>query len=174
MEKPEFPTGLGGFPGPAISSDEPQTLLKLSFREVYMSLMVFLEHQRICHDLSEEDIKQLFECMLLSYFSRYADTPNQTLKRLLPKASHREDYFKGRNGEIALGITEAICAVVKRHFPNYKQSHLPEFYQNGHHLAERLEISDAYMHGADSVVVHIPKRVFLQLQNEHSSRRPPD
>lgn len=140
-------------------------MVRLSFRSVYDKLMEFLETERKAHGLSEEDMKQLFEVLLLSYFSKYADEPNQVLQDALEHTGYRNDYFEGQLAEIALATMDAICQVAKTHFPRFGTGALQDYYR-GAGLAERLQITDAFTHGRDHLVILMPQRIFSQLHHD--------
>ena len=121
--------------------------------------------------MTDEDVKQLFEVLILSYFSRLAAEPKQTLVSALEHTGYRQDYFEGRNAEIILAIADSICGAAKKHFPSFGTGYLPDYYK-GADIAEKLEITDAFMLGCDSVVIVLPQRVYQHLTHEHASRHP--
>jgi hypothetical protein len=143
----------------------------LSFRDVYDKLTTYIDQQVREHALSEEDVKQLFEMLIYSYFSRFANPPTQTLQDALESTGYRQDYFEGRNAEIILAVADAICSTAQLHFPSFGTGHIGDYYR-GTDLADQLQITDVNMHGRDHVVILMPERVYQHLKNEHASRRP--
>lgn len=178
MQESESITGPREFPttpaGPIDGSNpEPQRAVRLSFKEVYDKLIGFLEQEWRANALSEEDMKQLFEVLLLSYFSRYADRPSKVLQDALEHTGFRNDYFEGHLAEIALAAMDSICQVAKVHFPRFGTGALTDYYR-GADLADKLQITDAFLHGRDNVVILMPERVFRQLNHELAADRPSD
>lgn len=169
MVKLRSPTGQMGLPS---DDSEPKVTVKLPFKEVYDQLSGYLEQQRANHDLSEEDMKSLFELLLLSYFSQHAGPPSQIALKALGSRGQDNDYFEDSNAEAALAIIDAICWVAEQHFPKFGIGSFPDFYREGSNLAEWLGVTDVYMHGASSIVIEFPQRVFEMMQNAHLPSNP--
>ena len=166
MKPSESTTGLKEPQGNLKDQEDPQALIRLSFKEVYDSLKDFLEHST---DLSEENLNQLFEVIMMSYFSRYEDTPHRILFDAVGHCDYSQDYAEGQNAEVALAILDRISQLAKHYFPQIAHPNSTKFLR-GATLAEILGITNATVYGRDSVVISIPLREFICLQNEANNR----
>lgn len=142
-------------------------MLRLNFREVRCRLNDYLAQGG---NLCEEDMNRLFEIVMLSYFSSNSDTPSRLIYDMISDSGAPVDQYELSHSELILEIVEQIGATANNYFPHLRHPSPDEFLR-GSVIADTLKITDAFMHGADNVVISVPKYHFQQLQHEvnHSS-----
>ncbi len=108
---------------------------------------------------------------MMSYFSRNEDIPHRLIYDMISDSGVCVDKFELDNSEIILAIVDQISQTAKQYFPVFSRPSSSEFLR-GAIIADRLRITDAFMHGADCIVIIMPLCHYQNLQNdaENNSR----
>lgn len=117
---------------------------------------------------SPEELSRLFEMILLSYFSRYSDSPDYMLNRWINSHDLPNGYQDEQVQEIALAIIDHICWIARRHFPTLCQGHVLDFYGNGIHLADKLMITDAAVLNGHTLRINLPAYTLNQRADDET------
>lgn len=152
---------------------EPMVRLRISMAEPMKQIHRFLDLQHRVPPLGEalpgntglnaDDMRHLFEMLLLSFVGAFQDQPQKVVNDTVEHMGLDYDYFESQNGEIMLSMIDEISRVLTHHFPT-QQKNSNRLYA-GKELADKLEVFDAFLHGRDHVVIVLPQRVFNELQH---------
>lgn len=130
----------------------------MSFEEAYAKLKYFLD---VGSDLDENMLDQLFELMLMSYFSRHSAQPARLLAGALgvDMRHNAMDLLEGERGELALAIIDEIAQLLKRYLPVLSSI-------QHHELGDYLKLIDAYIQGRHNIILVIPTTHLEKIRNE--------
>ncbi len=163
MDKSSYATGKAEpqslFPP---SDGAPRTIIRMSFKEVYDQFETYLS---ATSDMCSEDMAQLFQLLLLGYFSQHTPRIEELLEDAYSKWLPAWGPLEGPLGDAAFAMTAEIDRVMMRYIPQLKLTGKDAFLRR-ENLGERLKVQDAFMHGQDSIVVIVPTQQLEQLQHE--------
>lgn len=130
-------------------------LVRISYRPVFKQLRDFLSTlDYVC----EEDLKSLFECLLLSYFNRAGEGPNAILYTLLTDNGFPLSHEESAHADIALSIVEQIDTITRTHFPGH--------FGLGNMLHREIPVEDVSLYQNDQLLIRLSPNTIEQLKQE--------